>query len=186
MSDDPIPNYEGKKLDDETVHVRYRFGDSEMEAEGSEEYVNQHTLLFFSQVRSESSSNTDMPDIEENNMPLSVNSGMSKNTSGNAQIKPQDLLGLYHKMVPSNQREQILVITYFYQMLEGHEYVSLDDFSEAYDILRRVPVETPRNLKSSIRNVVDRSNLLFTPIRGQFALTHKGKEYVEQLPEKEG
>jgi len=42
-------------------------------------------------------------------------------------------------------------------------------------------VETPSNMKSTVRNVVDRTQYMFNPHRGKFALTDKGKKFVEQL-----
>ncbi len=180
--DNGIPNYEGQLLDGEKVHVRYRFGEAEMEATGPTDFVNQHAVVFLSHLGGEIVALDEKLSLPENSTPLLGDNGVQgNNVSGEILEKPQDLLSFYHKMAPNDQKEQVLVITYFYQKELGYEHLSLDDYGAAYEILRRVPVETPSNLKSSVRNVVDRTHMLFNPERGRFALTVRGEKLVQQM-----
>jgi hypothetical protein len=65
------------------------------------------------------------------------------------------------------------------------EHLGLDDYERCYDELRRVPIEKPSNMKSSVRNVVDRTKYLYNPERGRFALTMAGETFVKSLIKKE-
>jgi hypothetical protein len=159
------------KLDDGHVRVRYSFGDNYMEVEGSPDYVERHVAFFISQ-------------LQEKDTPLLADSDVSPAISNDGRThsdQSPDLVSFYTTKAPEDQRDEVLMITYFYQKYRGYEHLSLDDYTEAYNDLRRAAVGTPRNMKSSVRNVVDRTSFLYNPVRGQFVLTIPGEQYVERM-----
>lgn len=92
-----------------------------------------------------------------------------------------NLVNFYRQLNPQSQTEQVLVITYFMQNYEGLESLALEDYDRAYNLLRRIPVESPSNLKSSVRNVVDRTKYLRNADRGRYMLTIEGEELVQRM-----
>jgi hypothetical protein len=168
-----------------TIRVSYQFGDRRMEAEGPADEVNKHTLAFFSLVAPIEHSGHLVSELNGNTPLLGESNGVPSpdSTDVEAEPKPLDLLTFYQKKAPKGQRDEILVITYFYQKFLNYEALSLDDYQEAYKTLRRLAIPEPSNYKSSVRNVVDRTDLLYTPIRGKFGLTLPGDNYVEGLPQ---
>lgn len=95
--------------------------------------------------------------------------------------KPKDFLAFYRQINPQSQTDQILVITYYYQKYDGLENLSLEDYEKAYTLLRRIPIEKPSNVKSSIGNVVNRTEYLRNAERGQYLLTMTGEDHVDAL-----
>lgn len=114
---------------------------------------------------------------------LSKNAGVAETQVENG-AKPLDLVQFYLKMSPQSQNEQVLVIAHFYQHYRQMADLSLDDYEEAYRLLQKVPVPKPGNLKSTVRNVVDRTDLLRNSERGRFMLTMKGEEFVRQMTQR--
>lgn len=102
-----------------------------------------------------------------------------------AEVKPAELLEFFRRVNPQTQPDEIMVITYFYQKHAGFESLSLHDYEQAYAMLKRIPVETPKNMKSSVRNVVDRTKYMRNSTRGRFMLTLLGEEHVDRLINKE-
>jgi hypothetical protein len=82
---------------------------------------------------------------------------------------------------PANQNDQVLLITYYYQKIKGLESLSLEEYDEAFKALAVIPIDAPANLKSSVRNVVDRTKYLRNSERGRFALTMTGQEHIESI-----
>lgn len=94
---------------------------------------------------------------------------------------PPDLIAFFRSKKPQSPREEVLTITFFYQQYLGRQTLTLDDYSEGYSQLRRLGVSVPNNMKSNVRNVVDRTNFLYNPERGKFSLTVLGEEEVNKL-----
>lgn len=116
-------------------------------------------------------------EIEKTTSPLGDDDVVLERFKPNG-IKP-NLLQLYQKIEPQNQTEQVLLITYYLQYYEDMEQPKLEDYGQCFEELQKVPVDMPSNLKSTVRNVVDRTDYLYNPSRGKFSLTLKGKEWVE-------
>lgn len=168
------------ELSKERVRVRVRMGDKEIEVEGSPEYVEKHAALFLSQmsrvVSEESTTGKALEPVVRDPEETINHKGLPPEDS---QGKP-DLITFFREKAPQNQRDEVLTITYFYQRILGRESLTLDDYIEAYNSLRRLGVVTPKNMKSSVRNVVDRTKLLYNPERAQYALTLPGEQLVEK------
>lgn len=176
-------------ISDSKVRVRYRFGDKEMEIEGTPEYVNQHAAMFLSHMSkiasAESSHDTRALDLSQSNTqqiqrPFNVTAS-GEDSNGTSPLSPQDLIAFFREKSPNGQKDEVIAITYFYQKHLARESLVLEDYQEAYSVLRRLGIRVPNNLKSSVRNVVDRTNLLYNPERGRFALTLQGEQLVVNM-----
>lgn len=158
------------------VQLRSRNGD-EMRVQGPPELVNRFMQPYFTGDGGGSNAVEIVAEGDADKMQaLAVASAVTPSKED----KP-DFLRFYRFAAPQNQTEQILVITYYYQRHGGLESLSLDDYEKAYDLLQRVPVEKPSNMKSSVRNVVDRTKYLRNFGRGSYMLTMTGEEQVEAL-----
>lgn len=157
--------------------------DEEIQIQGSPELVGRFMRAFFQQ---EDGSLTQFETVFQDppvpNLPSMVVNGFqdapADRPAGTA--KP-DFLTFYRFVSPSNQTEQVLTISYFYQKYEAMESLSLEEYDQAYTILQRIPVEKPGKLKSSVRNVVDRTKYLRNADRGRYMLTLTGEELIERL-----
>src|SRR5690606_29398081 len=129
----------------EHVRVRYRFGETEMEVEGPPDYVNEHARLFLSKMADEQV--TQAKDLlmieagEQDTPTLGERAGVPNHREPVAE--PMDLISSFRKKQPKNQCQEVLIITYFYQHYKSFEHMSLDDYQEAFSVLRRLAVETP-------------------------------------------
>jgi len=152
-----------------------------MEIEGPSEYVDGHAAMFLSHLRDTSQSRNTLVSGEGNNISTEYQTEDNLTEGPRTNQSPTDLIVLFREKSPTNQRDEVLLITYFYQKHLGRENLTLEDYTEAYASLKRLAIETPSNMKSSVRNVVDRTKLLYNPERGKFALTLQGEQYVETL-----
>lgn len=96
------------------------------------------------------------------------------------QSKP-NLTAFFISLSPKNRTDEVVIISYYYHKFLDVETLSLEHYEEAYKELKLVPVSTPSNMKSNVRNVVDRTDYLRNPSRGMFALTLEGEKYVRNL-----
>lgn len=186
MSDDT--NYEQPNnlyvSPEHRVRVKMKFGDKEFEAEGADHIVDQYTAIFLSQV-SAKGINGELTQINADGQPVSLPAPTSQETV--TETTPdlsakQSLLDFFLDKSPKNQRDEVLVITYYYQVLLNQESLSLEEYDKAYDQLKRAAVKKPSNMKSSVRNVVDRTPYLRNAERGKFMITLQGESLVKSLP----
>lgn len=174
---------------EDRVRVKYRVNDAEIEVEGPRSYVDSQIQAFVQQMGMSGkviSTNTfpRLPDPNESDDSIeeAVYSVVSNDANGSSTIGSVSLLDFYQQKAPTSQRDQVLVISYYLMKIQSHESVTLEDYEQAYSVLRKLAVPTPANMKSSVRNVVDRSPYLYNPERGVFTLTVQGEKYVETLP----
>lgn len=173
------------------VRERIRIGETEIEVEGTPEYVQSRINQFFEmaargmdvgqaivseQEQQLTRVETRMPDQSEN---IEVVEGIA--APEQKRLNPSDFLAFYQEKAPGSQGDIVLVISYFYQKYLDREDLSLEDIQEGFKALKKAAVKEPSNYKSSVRNVVDRTDLLYNPGRGQFALTLQGEQYVESM-----
>lgn len=174
---------ENVPMDDREFYVRYKFGDKEMEAKGHREDVNQHAMAFLTLVGDGKPVQLELPIPIEKETPMLIQSnGVSSKISGSNNVSHKPLSTLYREKSPKSQPDQILVITYFYQVVMGYEKVSYDDLSSAYTQLLSVGADDPSNPRQAVKTLVERK-LLYKPNRGEgvFALTEQGVEYIEKM-----
>src|SRR5260221_9566859 len=167
------------------IHIQFRSGDEEMEIVGEADIVQRFIAPFFKTLQDVGAVISDN-ETDQNDAPSLAGKGasvtsVSGNSNGHEYSQPTDLIPFYRRMAPKSQNEQVLVITHFYHKYLGVAHLSLQDYDQAYDTLRRIPVEKPTNMKSTVRNVVDRTEYLRNGDRGKFMLTLLGEELVEQM-----
>lgn len=174
---------DGKSMDNQEFYVRYKIKDSEMEAKGDRDHVNQHAVAFLTLVADGKPIQLQLPNPVEKETPLLVQSnGVSPNVSGDNSLNHKPLPTLYREKSPKSQPDQILVITYFYQVVMEHAQVSYNDLNAAYTELLSIGADDPSNPRQSVKTLVGRK-LLYKPNRseGVFALTDDGVDYVEKM-----
>lgn len=101
------------------------------------------------------------------------------------QAQPQDLVSFFLDKSPKGQYQQVAVITYYYQKCRGGEpleFLTYKEYEEAYATLRRGAVTMPTDVGGSVRNTLNRTDYLFSPSKGKFAITIPGERFVESLP----
>ncbi len=172
--------------DNDRVRLRYRFGEKEIELEGKLQDVKEIAIMWFSQMSRGVEALPDTSRVSPETQARWVNSETPPNTDVSStepvKMAPNDLINFFREKSPNGQKEEVAAITYFYKSNLGRESITIEDYEEAYKALKRLAVPTPNNMKSSVRNVVDRTDLLFNPERGQFALTLQGEQFVEEMP----
>jgi hypothetical protein len=174
------------------ARVRVRIGDKEVEIEGAQDFVSSQTRIILQEmgVRTEQINeaynqlalpiSTEVPEVVEGVFAETV---FDEQPSSIEQvITKMSLLDFFQEKDPKNQRDQVLVIAYFYLKHLRRTELRLEDYTEAFMLLRRLGIDMPANMKSTVRNVVDRTKFLFNPERGQFALTLPGEKLVESMP----
>ncbi len=174
----------------ERVRFRVRIDNKEVEIEGSQEYVEKREpaiLELFSRLVS----STGQPNDKQLAVASEANGSTShqdlngniaeEQTSDKVQVNAPDLITFFQSKSPQTQRDEVLVITYFYQQVLGRDSLILEDYAEAYNTLKKLAVEMPSNMKSSVRNVVDRTKFLYNPERGKYLLTLQGEQFVNSL-----
>jgi hypothetical protein len=159
------------------VRIHLKTPNGEMDVQGDPMVIQQFLAPFFGAEIAPTKTNGTPSLVGSDNVPEQVT-----NTSSPAATQATDLLTFYRKMAPKSQQDQVLVIAYYYQKYQYLDQLTLDTYDEAYSILQRLPVPRPSNMKSSVRNLVDRTEYLHNPERGAFMLTVKGEEYVESMP----
>lgn len=172
-SDNTTPNNKN-----DWVKVRYRVGDKELEVEGTNEFVEQHRSYFFQKVvgRNEEAAQV----IEVSASSDDTKEKLITEVIVNTTTALLSLINFFLEKSPQRQSDEILVIAYYYHHYRNQEHLSLEDFDKAYDELKRAGVDKPANMKSSVRNVVDRTKYMYNPERGLFQLTIQGEKYVEE------
>lgn len=168
----------------DNIYVLLRSNEGEeLQVQGSPELVGRFMRAFFQNADGslvefenvlQNASVADLP-------PMDARGFRGVKANGSVATPKPDFLTFYRLISPSNQTEQVLTIAFFYQKYEGMESLSLDEYDQAYTFLQRVPVEKPGNLKSSVRNVVDRTKFLRNTDRGRYMLTLAGEELIERL-----
>lgn len=172
------------RMSTETIYVLLRSRDNdELYVQGSPELAARFMRAFF---QDDDDSITKFETVVQNTsipgfLTKSVHDDRNVMMNSEAGTTKPDFLTFYRLLSPSNQTEQVLTITYFYQRYGEMESLSLEEYDQAYTLLQRVPVEKPSNLKSSVRNVVDRTKYLRNADRGRYMLTLIGEELIEQL-----
>lgn len=178
-------------IGNDRVRVRVRFGDKEIEVEGPQDYVDKNASMFISQMSNGSvnvSPNRDLLIVGENGV-----SPEDEEIASNPSAPPKetmsdsvDLVSFFQTKSPQSQRDEIVLITYFYQRVLGRESLTLEDYEEAYLKLKWLAIQVPSNMKSSVRNVVDRTKFLYNPERGKFALTLQGEKSAKEIGDSNG
>lgn len=170
------------------VRVKVRRGDAEIEVEGPADYVDRRVNAFLN--GNQYASNVDNSNYQsseygegDGNDDIETVVGEFVEEPEPLQPAPKDLLAFYRHKSPKNQSDTVLVITYFYQVVKDYKQLELEDYEEGFAVLRKAAVKMPSNMKSSVRNVVDRTDYLFNPERGKFSLTIQGEEYVQAMPQ---
>jgi hypothetical protein len=161
-------------MSNNSIYLMLRSGSDEMKVEGTPELVGRF-------VRAAYPGGFELIEQGQVSGGLQSVSSQVAPVNGGSDDWQKRLLGLIGQVKPQNQVVEVLLITYFYQRHEGLESLSLEEYEQAYNALRRIPIEPPSNLKSSVRNVVDRSKYLRNAERGRYMLTLAGEEYVENL-----
>jgi hypothetical protein len=188
-------------------HIRISRDYVDIDIEGTEEYVERRMNnamqlvadsleiiqrnLLVNQTEQEISKQLDMsnakkPLIAEHIENREVNENLvepEKHLNGKRESVITSLLDYFLLKSPKSQGDQVLVIASYYHHYLNQEHLSLDDYETAFKQLKKAAVEEPSNMKSTVRNVVDRTKpkLLFNPERGVFALTVQGEEYVDNI-----
>ena len=176
------------------VRERIRVGDYEVEVEGTPDYVRSRiNELLNLAIRG---NNVGEPNVPEKKQLVRVDDGMPSVSEATEtvdhlqdvdarELNPPDLLDFYQEKSPTQQKDIVLIIAYFYQKYRGHDSLSVETFQEGFKALKKAAVKEPPNCKSSVRNVVHRTEFLYNPERGKFSLTLQGEQYVESLPNQE-
>jgi len=154
------------------VRLKYRIGEVEMEVEGPPDYVEKHAALFLEHAFGAKASQIDMVVVPQYSEEVETVEGV---------FEPENIIEFFVGKGPKNQSEEIAVITYYFQLYEGKEAVALEDYADAYRVLRRIPVKSPSNLKSSVYNTLGRSQFIYSNDQGEFGLTLAGREVVETM-----
>lgn len=172
-------NSQGKSAngDSNWVKVRYRVGQHELEVEGSNELVEKHRAYFFQEVVG-GDKQQEVGEQRVETMQDALPQGSQEMSK--ASQADMSLLKFFMEKSPQRQADEVMVIAYYYHHYRNQEFLSLEDFDKAYDELKRAGVDKPANMKSSVRNVVDRTNYMYNPDRGLFQLTIQGEKYVEK------
>ncbi len=195
----PEPNHSDSKeqdsVSDVELSVEYEYGENKFRASGKSHDVNMHAAAFLSslgyvqptsgQKPLISKGNPDqLPLFAENDTPSLADDDVSPEEPISAEKTPIDLVTFYLKKSPQGQYQQVAVITYWYQKCRGAEsleLVSYDDYANAYTILRRAAVAMPTDVKGSVRNTHNRTDYIYSPSHGNFAITVPGEQFVETL-----
>ena len=175
----------------QTARIRVRIGDKEAEIEGTPDFVSNQARLILREMGVSAEKINEAYD--QLSLPLSTDieviEGDFEETvfeeqprSDERTVSTTSLLDFFQEKSPKSQRDQVIAIAYFYVKHLNRADLGLEDYEEAFKLLRRLGVDTPSNMKSSVRNVVDRTKYLFNPERGRFALTIQGEQLVESMP----
>jgi len=122
---------------------------------------------------------------EEDTLPLfdsssvPVETGNANGANGHSDIN--DLITFYLKCDPQYQYEEIIVITYYYQIFQKKPFLTLEDYRMAYKALQEIPVVEPPDLKSTVHNARKHNGFLHVPESGQFKLTRSGLEHMKGM-----
>ena len=79
----------------------------------------------------------------------------------------------------ANQFDQIMIVTHFYQTVEGKPCVIVGDYNIAYEALQSIPVSKPANLSARLSDLVGKK-LLYKKDAG-YALTEQGKKHLQEF-----
>jgi hypothetical protein len=177
-----------------TIHVRFRFKDTEFEASGPVDEVNRYALEYLSRAPrrriAQSSLIVSAPNLQ---LPLfatkedtpqladqdvSYANGMMSTAST---TEPIDICTLFTMCSPKTQAEQVLTIAYHCQVCRNLESVCYDDIDDGFRQLGRCGVSTPTNPRQAIKQLIEKDKLLYRPNRaqGEFALTNQGQAYIQ-------
>jgi hypothetical protein len=156
------------------IYLTLRSGGDEMKVEGEPELVGR----FFKAAYPEGFEVLERGMVEDASQP--ARSPVAAFNGGTDDWQKR-LIAFIRQIDPQNDVEGVAAITYFFQKQAGEESMSLETYEQAYDALQRVPIEAPANIKSSVRNLVDRTKYLRNAGRGLYTLTMAGEEYVENL-----
>lgn len=167
------------------IRVEYEYGPFKFKAEGAHNDVADHAAVFHRTINQAEMVDGKALAIESKDAPMlragSDSASSTATSTSTEQTVPVDLRQFYRSKSPKHQWQEILVITYYYHR-NGQEEVTLADFTEAYNELRRIPVTPPARLPQSIQKVKERhSDYFFSPSSGKYALTDAGRAYVEDL-----
>jgi hypothetical protein len=177
------------------IRVRYRFEDTEFEAEGPVDEVNRHALEYLSRAprrrptRIESepvapnlqlsflAGNEDTPQLADGG--VSYDNGTMSTVSIPA---PIDICTLFTTCAPKTQADQVLMIVYHCEVYQNLQVVGYQDIDEGFKQLARCGVPTPTNPRQAIKQLVEKDKMLCRPNRetGEFALTVQGRAFMDR------
>lgn len=124
-------------------------------------------------------------DVENKNTPSLADDDVSDVKADDSdhptQTQSPDLLTFYTKFNLQSQYDQVTVITYHLQKHEGLELVTYADYERAYATLKRAAVKSPTDVGGSVRNTLNRTDYIYSPERGTFAITLPGEAFVKGL-----
>jgi hypothetical protein len=94
-----------------------------------------------------------------------------------------DLISFYHTLSPKSQNEHIVAITFFGEVHESRDFLTMDDYEEAFDRLRRTGKEAkpPRKQLSDMVNNAEKRGLIHRIKTGAYALKDKGIELAQHM-----
>lgn len=175
-------------MSEDKIKVKYEYGAGiRFEAEGAPDEVWSHTTLFHQGKLRQDTQGVLVLDgsFPEVNRPT----GESYLLPSEAPIvtvyestakKPVDLKTFFKSKKPKDQNEEVVVIAYFLQMIEGKPGLLVADFESAYGLLKQIPIAMPKNLNSAVSNAQYKRKFL-TRYQGEIILTDLGKEFVENM-----
>ena len=140
------------------------------------EYITAQRLML---QGSESQETLNLP---ESNTPSLADDGVLAKHEVSQQSSLEDLSALYRETFeseePANQYVLNCFITKFFHEKLGQSFLVLDDYKQAFTVLRREAVEEPEDMRSSVKNTRT-AKYLYSPAAGQFALTSKGEKLLK-------
>ncbi|MCZ7547171.1 MAG: hypothetical protein M5R40_28255 [Anaerolineae bacterium] len=164
------------------VRVRYRFGDAEMEAEGPPDRVEQYAGAFLTLAAQRPVIEGEVLKEGDGTLLLGKSGNVpSKISDDGGDHQSLDLCGLYRKLAPRNQAQQLMVINRHHEY-EGTESLTVKEYLEAYSALRRVGVSKPANIYARLNEAIQAGYLYEVEEgAGQYALTDQGREFVDSM-----
>lgn len=174
------------------VRVRYRFGDKELEAEGPATEVEKHAVAFLSLAGEGKPVQLQLPEpvivigegAEVKTPLLGESSDVAEKINGSvAHENSLDLVSFYHTLSPKSQNEQIVAVTFFGGVHEARDFLTFDDYAEAFDKLLRAgkAAKPPRNQLRDMVNNAEKRGLIYRVRNGAFALKDKGMEMAQRM-----
>jgi hypothetical protein len=127
---------------------------------------------------------TDQLQIEQKETPASVQDAGASEVTVEHPKEDVNLISFYRKTSPKGQPEIMAVIAYHHIRICGRETITQADFEAAFRELKRLPVTTPKDIHTTIRNTIVRKDWLYSEQHGQYNITLACEEYVEGLLKK--
>lgn len=180
---------------DNTSYESIRMGDFEYTVKGTQDYterrmneVIQHITRSETTLVLQEPVQRELPFPGETTPSLVQNGDVAHTTdvvtnSGNKNHAPtHDICQFYSKKDPKNQYEVMLVTTYYLTNVEGLDHIGYAEYEEGIKRLLSEGVKRSSNPRQLVKKGVE-EGVLYKPefADGKFALTRKGREFVEKM-----